>query len=365
MPPRRDLIEIEHEAAKQLAERPEHLAGFLTEQEAIIHRTEGIFSRYDTEEPEEDIGVTAPIKWQPFFKRVRSIRVHHKNRKRINNHSIIHVYQHEENNFLYFTGYKELSSAFVSRLSAAKLMLSVGKKAIHINAINNHEETHRLGSAFIQIAIEYSFKVGYEGRVNLNSTRQSGLFYFKLGFAPEEQNIFPELQEQKNVDGGDMYLPPESIEIWKKKIENNPLLPSTLDLPRKYKIHFILRELIKNIRDKKNDRAKWFGFGTDSKIEKLEWIQEWLFIYSLDDQKEAIVLAIIGAVCAIKRNGVGLFQPHSLSEFEQLVKKQGLTYPYPTNISSFTRAVVAKKDFEVLIRSINSIIDPSQDYVPS
>ncbi|MHB1948285.1 MAG: hypothetical protein ACYCQI_09255 [Gammaproteobacteria bacterium] len=58
------------------------------------------------------------------------------------------------------------------------------------------------------------------------STRQSRQFYFKLGFLPKNAETLKLLLEDKEIDGGEMYLPMESISAWKNKIEKHAALIS-------------------------------------------------------------------------------------------------------------------------------------------
>jgi hypothetical protein len=373
---------MECEAARQLSQRAEHLAGFLTEEEAERHKL--YFSRCGIEKPHDDIGTAASIKWQPFFTWIKSIKINPKKIDAPVEPAVIHIYGYKEKThteFLYFTGHEGLE--WPSRISNAKLMLSVGKDAVWINALNNHSHTHRVGSAFVQIAIEYSLKNGYEGRVRLNSTQESGLFYFKLGFVPMHEETFDKLQKGENVNGGEMYLPKKYIEIWGNKIASNRLLPPTLvlpterNLPKKSEINFfpkgtsaspdsqsgppsdettkkikqILAELTGNITNKKNNRSAWFSNGIDNKVKKLQAINDWLSLNSVG-QNKAKILALIGAVCEIKRNRIGLFKPHSLNEFEKLVKDQQLGYLGRLN---FADAVLSLENQENVTKLMESI----------
>jgi hypothetical protein len=360
-----DINFMECEASEQLAKRAEHLAGLLTEEEAKLHETR--FSNYRSEKPHDDIGTEAAIKWQPHFSWVKSVKINPKNMDQGLQPVLFHIYAHTEismdREFLYFTVYRDQS--WPSRLSQAKLMLSLGRDTICINALSSHERTHRIGSALIQIAIEYSFKNGYGGKVSLNSARDSGLFYFKLGFAPTQQEAFDELQNGKSVDGGEMYLPEISIKQWENKIAKNKILHSTIQsLPKisdsqcsLYELERetidskspgeiileILATLIKNIRNKNNNRATWFGCGVENKIKKLELIQEWVFSNNINDQNETKILDLISAACAIKRNRAGLFKPHSLIEFKNLVELYELKY---SDNFDFSNKIILMKKLE-------------------
>ncbi len=86
----------------------------------------------------------------------------------------------------------------------------------------------------------------------------------------------------------------------------------------------MLADLMANIREKKHHRATWFSVGTDSKTAKLEAISNWLHSGELTDENEAVILALIRDVCAIKRNYFGFHQPHSLSEFNRAISSEAL-----------------------------------------
>lgn len=85
----------------------------------------------------------------------------------------------------------------------------------------------------------------------------------------------------------------------------------------------IVEELIANIANKTNNRATWFTKDIASKTAKLEAIAAWLRNNPLA-KKETVILALIHDVCAIKRNGIGFFSPHSLIEFKQMISNSEL-----------------------------------------
>jgi hypothetical protein len=86
-----------------------------------------------------------------------------------------------------------------------------------------------MGSKLVQFAIEKSIQAGYEGRVSLISTNNSGPFYLKMGFrctSITAQNRLEEACKDPNItflDGEEMYLPEEAIATWKQKIAANPI----------------------------------------------------------------------------------------------------------------------------------------------
>ena len=86
---------------------------------------------------------------------------------------------------------------------------------------NFFNREYRAGSTLIQLAIEESLQCGFEGRVALNSINDSKEFYLRLGF----------LSLDGGRNGNYMYLPKSSIEEWKKKIAQNPLMYANVDRP--------------------------------------------------------------------------------------------------------------------------------------
>jgi hypothetical protein len=89
-------------------------------------------------------------------------------------------------------------------------------------------------------------------------------------------------------------------------------------------IQELIVELAMNISEKKNDRVKWFTQNSKAKVEKLMAIHKWLDSHKLTDggnSYEGMVLSIIQNVCAVKRNKLGFFAPHSLHEFKEKVSK--------------------------------------------
>jgi Acetyltransferase (GNAT) domain len=93
-----------------------------------------------------------------------------------------------------------------------------------------------IGSALVQFAIEKSIEMGYGGKVSVNSTNRSALFYHKLGFVcvenPQMQKRILEaaLSNEKGLDGGNMQLSEDSIVVWKKKISKNPILSKSVSI---------------------------------------------------------------------------------------------------------------------------------------
>jgi hypothetical protein len=83
----------------------------------------------------------------------------------------------------------------------------------------------------------------------------------------------------------------------------------------------VLDTLVSNIKERKNGRAPWFTDNIDNKIGKFQVISDWLKDNNnIDELDEKLVLALIRSVCALKRNNLGFFQPHSLTEFDQMIE---------------------------------------------
>ncbi|KTC72396.1 hypothetical protein Lbir_1171 [Legionella birminghamensis] len=94
---------------------------------------------------------------------------------------------------------------------------------------------------------------------------------------------------------------------------------STLD-----QIKAMVNTLADNIRDKKNGREQWFETGSQSKETSLRKVVEWLDGKAYLTKFETdMVLSLVKAVCASKRNSYGIFSPHSLREFNQRIADDG------------------------------------------
>jgi hypothetical protein len=90
-------------------------------------------------------------------------------------------------------------------------------------------------------------------------------------------------------------------------------------------IRVILKSICENIENKNQGRATWFTCNTEAKVNKLNSIYNWLENRILDPEDETIVLALIRDVCAIKRNKLGFFTPHSAIEFKDWLESLSLT----------------------------------------
>ncbi|ASQ45491.1 DUF1810 domain-containing protein [Legionella clemsonensis] len=82
----------------------------------------------------------------------------------------------------------------------------------------------------------------------------------------------------------------------------------------------IVDTLIDNIQKKAGTRATWFNFNSETKVEKLKAISQWLEKNSLNESNQDAIIALIRDTCSIKRNIFGLFEPHSVQEFCTLLK---------------------------------------------
>ncbi|MFA6303163.1 MAG: ankyrin repeat domain-containing protein, partial [Legionella sp.] len=185
---------------------------------------------------DDDRGTSASIYWNPSFEYLRAIHVRPRDPDSSHPPKLVLLFSHyNEMNHKIFTCYRD------HQKSLAKIILSKcedsypGNKhgVIGINSINSCDGYHkrsdfRHGSYLIQLAIEYSFQQGYEGRVDLFSTNGSGKFYFKLGFLPKHltESILKGFQTGQDIDGFDMYLPQASIDAWKEKIRQYPIILS-------------------------------------------------------------------------------------------------------------------------------------------
>lgn len=167
----------------------------------------------------EDSGTMAEVFWKPEFEFKIALNVNSK-KSAESESALINLYQHKDASIDCFYCYDD------KPYSHAKLLLKKSPDCMWICSMNNTEKQYRLGSLLIQIAIEQSIMNGFDGRVELVSTRQSGQFYFKLGFLPKNDAILGLLLLGKEVDGGEMYLPIQSISAWKSKIEKRPVLIS-------------------------------------------------------------------------------------------------------------------------------------------
>ena len=150
------------------------------------------------------------------------------------------------------------------------------------------------------------------------------------------------------------------------QVTQKPQVPLVPKEPNDSKVikEKIVDVLIKNIRDKKEPRASWFDKNSKSKIEKLQAISSWLSVpdRTLDDKSEKVILALIRDVCAIKRNTFGLFQPHSVTEFGELLSKQNKNTPddlhLNADLSKLEKGDTAKFIDDLISQTPSSNLNP-------
>jgi hypothetical protein len=86
-----------------------------------------------------------------------------------------------------------------------------------------------VGTALMQLAIEYSLIRGYGGKIQLDAIEDSAMFYYHK-IHMRVLGRFRELTENKlnNLEKEDieceMYLPEAAIPIWQQKINEKPIL---------------------------------------------------------------------------------------------------------------------------------------------
>lgn len=89
-------------------------------------------------------------------------------------------------------------------------------------------------------------------------------------------------------------------------------------------LKMIVDTLANSIEKKAGTRSSWFTFNTETKVEKLKAISQWLEKHPLHEKEQEAIVALIRDTCAIKRNILGLFEPHSVQEFHTLLKTSNL-----------------------------------------
>jgi hypothetical protein len=126
------------------------------------------------------------------------------------------------------------------------------------------------------------------------------------------------------------------------------------------KILTIVNTLIGNISHKKAGRETWFDSNSDTKVAKLTAISNWLSKQeTLDRQSQQVLVALIRDVCKEKRNCLGIFQPHSLDEFNSMMAKKNLIIPdgisfSPTQLLALNRDIAVDDVIKSAILSIPS-----------
>lgn len=219
-PPSSIISNKEKQAATNLLARSEHLSPqVVTPSERWENNC-----RYSFGYPARDRGTTDSVSRQSYFQWLNAVYVNQKRTNFRNGPICINLYAHHlERGYICFSGYATGNSSVTK--ADVLLIPDTDRSFSHISlsALNGGGE-HRLGSVLIQMVIEYSIHQGCEGRVSLRSTRDSGQFYFKLGFIPDNDIVYQELMAGQHTNGWDMYLPEASIAIWKEKIRKHPLL---------------------------------------------------------------------------------------------------------------------------------------------
>jgi hypothetical protein len=133
-------------------------------------------------------------------------------------------------------------------------------------------------------------------------------------------------------------------------------------VPEKNKqIQSLIKELVDNIRFKKNKRATWFKQNSEEKLEKLQLIHDWVGNYEFNEEIEKIVMAVIRDVCAIKRNKLGFFAPHSLDEFK--IRVVELELNCSNNVHFTTKALNSLNSQDAVLYLVCLARDKMQDQV--
>ncbi|BCA95866.1 hypothetical protein TUM19329_22270 [Legionella antarctica] len=91
----------------------------------------------------------------------------------------------------------------------------------------------------MQVVVEHSLLAGCDGRVSLFSANKSGAFYFKPGFTALNETSFDALfyEGQNDIDGGVMFLTNASIEAWKERVSQHPLLANSSELEENHSVN--------------------------------------------------------------------------------------------------------------------------------
>jgi hypothetical protein len=125
----------------------------------------------------------------------------------------------------------------------------------------------------------------------------------------------------------------------------------------------ILTKLIGNIQHKSGTRESWFTSNTDSKVEKLTAISNWLSMQeALNANSHQTAVALIREVCNEKRNCLGLFQPHSLDEFNSMMKAKKQIIPDGISFTSQQLKCLNDGTVDRVIQSTISSFLPNKSY---
>ena len=92
------------------------------------------------------------------------------------------------------------------------------------------------------------------------------------------------------------------------------------------KINEILNTLKVNIGQLQSGRATWFTTNSESKVARLQAIQDYLVTHEQASKGTLQnLLALIRGVCTQKRNPIGFFPPQSVREFDKMLIEKGLS----------------------------------------
>jgi len=225
----------ENQAANRLRLRPKHLSEEPIDELVAKKQREQILKTYGLlGSKKNDIGTGAPIYWKQKFEFLKSLNVMAKDANSIEPSKLINLYYNKDKtHYEYFLCYSKCNS------SDAKIKIQFHLKEeyqdssigyLSILSMNSFLYRYRCGSLLIQVAIEHSLRQGLGGKIKLNSTRDSGQFYFKLGFLPKSGDILEALLKGNDINGYEMYLPEASIMAWKEKITKHSVLLSQQEI---------------------------------------------------------------------------------------------------------------------------------------
>ncbi|CEK11165.1 DUF1810 family protein [Legionella hackeliae] len=158
-----------------------------------------------------------------------------------------------------------------------------------------------------------------------------------------QSELFEEIGDTElstRVENSDAHSPPPAPTILTTAKTTETIPVEMVTTPSNPAIKSIVDTLINNIQKKKNERASWFNMNSDTKVEKLTAISQWLSKFQPNEGQQEAIIALIRDTCSIKRNFFGLFEPHSVQELRGLLKKANLDIP-SSNIS-FTPAELSR-----------------------
>lgn len=212
-------------AIEQLNSRPEHIeTSQISPVETLSYRKE--MHQYNQSIYGKQIfkptSTYAPQPLNEDFTYLTTIKINPKKVEENQKALTVHIYHYSNNGLDYYICFS--NSITNSRFSLAKIVLQSCNSAKYpectstettvVSKVNNLHQSHRIGTALIQIAIEHSLKSGLGGRILLMSLQDE--FYTKLGFLA---------YKEKGINAS-MYLPQEVIASWLKKIVEHPIILS-------------------------------------------------------------------------------------------------------------------------------------------